>query len=730
MKKKIPLIYFYFFIQFFTVGQLLTIDPDPHDFDLHDDSLYYSKIMKYGIDNLLDLSVYSAGKKTLKVSEVPASIVIITHQDIIKHGYQSLEDLIANIPGFYSLGDAFYFGGTNFGVRGFASSGAFNNVMIMINGVNQMEDFSNSFSTDKINIPIQAIDRVEVIRGPMAIVYGSNAFMGSINIITNDIRSSSDTTHVIASSSYGSLNTKRLFTQVKGQENNITYNFNGGIEQTDGRIFKYNDLISNPQSLIMTNLLDGKTTRNQLSEESKYLTFNSSFKNLSLHLDLSETRKGTLGLVPSIDFEKGWIMNIVGANVQTKYKLKLHQKINASIKYTYSSYEYNSNDLEVIHPNMYGILKINSKAQEWETNMIYDMNPKMNIILGAFLRNVGTIDWFVDAPIIGAHNQNSFLNNSSINTFSSFTEISYKPFKKLQLTAGLRFEKTNNYYITKQVTVIDSLFNPLIPVTQENKIYNDNIDEPQFIPRFAAIYSLNKKNILKFIYAQSKKRASFVENDNAFIGGNNQLTFASMNTIEINYLTILSHYFSINTSIYHNTLHNLINRSIAIYDDNSVTVVVDNSGEMKTRGVELSIQTEPAKRLHIESSINYQSTIDYSYQFEEKTASLAPQLLGYLKASFDITNTTFIGLKGRYVSSIESEFNPATQMKYSPTTPSYFILDINLHTNIWRGFFVDLLISNLTNTEVRYVSSQNTMWMDKGMLGYQRRFNFTLGYRM
>lgn len=78
-----------------------------------------------------------------------------------------MEDLFADIPGFYYLGNAFFYGGTNYGVRGFASSGAFTNVMIQVNGVNQMEDFSNGFSTDKINFPINAIDRVEVIIGPL-----------------------------------------------------------------------------------------------------------------------------------------------------------------------------------------------------------------------------------------------------------------------------------------------------------------------------------------------------------------------------------------------------------------------------------------------------------------------------------------------------------------------------------------------------------------------------------
>lgn len=703
-------------------AQMLTVEAS--DFQSKDDSTEFNDILTLSLEDLLNVQIESAGKQAEKISEIPASIVLITRNDIQKHGYHSLEDIISNIPGFYSLGDAFLFGGTNFGVRGFASPGAFNNVMILINGVNQMEDFSNGFSTDKINIPVQAIDRIEVIRGPMAVLYGSNAFMGVINIITNEVQVENNKTESIVSTSYGSLNSSDLFLQLKGKEENVTYSFNAGLEQTDGRNFAYNDIISNPSLSPLTKGVDGKRSTKQLSESAKYMNFSTTIKDFSFYADISESNKGFISVLPSLNFEKGKNNKVLGSNFQAKYDKKLTDKMTLSLKYTYSYYNFSGNTAEYIHPNFYAILGVTSKAQEVEANLFYNISDNINLSFGLYNRNAGTVDRFVDSPTLGIPNENTFLDNS-INTFAGFSQITYTPFDKLKIVGGLRVEQTGNHLIIRETTISDTLGRTFTsdynyPLVETNK--------PQFIPRLSAIYNFNSRNILKVMYAQSKKRAAFVENDNAFGSDSPNLTFANMTTFELNYLKVWHKSISTNFSVYNNILDNLVIRTVEVLE-NSVNTKVANSGKMNTMGSELTINIKPTDKLQADISGTYQYTTDKSSGMDTLDAAYAPKFLGYLKMSYNVTDKISIGIKGKYVDKIYSEYNFAENKRYGNDAPSYFTLDANVRATLWKGLFVNVLASNLTNTQIRYVASQNNPWMDLGMLGYERRIRATLGYK-
>ncbi|RLC00667.1 MAG: hypothetical protein DRI57_32005 [Deltaproteobacteria bacterium] len=134
------------------------------------------------LGDLLNLEITTAGKKAEKVSEIPASVVIVTREDIETHGYQTLQEILENVPGFYAI-DNMSENDVTFGVRGFWSPYS-KNMVLMINGVSQLEFVTEfSFPLDKACVPVEAIDRIEVVRGPMSVIYGSNAFLGAITTL-------------------------------------------------------------------------------------------------------------------------------------------------------------------------------------------------------------------------------------------------------------------------------------------------------------------------------------------------------------------------------------------------------------------------------------------------------------------------------------------------------------------------------------------------------------------
>lgn len=133
----------------------------------------------------LDNVVVSAAGHEQTVEEAPATISVIGRQELEKKGYKDLTDALVDIPGVVLTGSG---SSTDISVRGMAPG----YTMILVDGKrsNSRETRPNS---DGPGIeqgwlpPLSAIERIEVIRGPMSSLYGSDAMGGVINIVTRKV---------------------------------------------------------------------------------------------------------------------------------------------------------------------------------------------------------------------------------------------------------------------------------------------------------------------------------------------------------------------------------------------------------------------------------------------------------------------------------------------------------------------------------------------------------------
>jgi len=157
------------------------------------------ELMQINID-----SVYGASGFKQKVTEAPASVTIITSEDIQRYGYRTLADILRNVTGFYVTYDRNY---SYLGVRGFGIPGQYNDsVTLSIDG-HRLNDniFDGALIGTEFPIDVDLIDRVEVIRGPNSSLYIASAFLGVINIITKrgrDLRTVSATASVASYGTY------------------------------------------------------------------------------------------------------------------------------------------------------------------------------------------------------------------------------------------------------------------------------------------------------------------------------------------------------------------------------------------------------------------------------------------------------------------------------------------------------------------------------------------------
>lgn len=142
------------------------------------------------LSELMDMRVSSASKFEESVTDTPATVLVITQQDIEDRGYHSLPELFADLPGFDVIaahGDVqqlVYARGNR--------TGSYNErTLLLINGIEHNHLFSQHMNIDT-DFPLTAIKRIEVLYGPSSAVYGPNAFSGVINIITHSPRDLED----------------------------------------------------------------------------------------------------------------------------------------------------------------------------------------------------------------------------------------------------------------------------------------------------------------------------------------------------------------------------------------------------------------------------------------------------------------------------------------------------------------------------------------------------------
>ncbi len=149
------------------------------------------------LEDLLSMEVTSVSKKKQNLNEVAAAVFVITQEDIRRSGVTSIPEALRLAPGIQvARMDANKWAITS---RGFDHQFA-NKLLVMIDGRSVYTPSFSGVYWDVQDTVLEDIDRIEVIRGPGATIWGANAMNGVINIIT---KSASDTQGVLVSAGAG-----------------------------------------------------------------------------------------------------------------------------------------------------------------------------------------------------------------------------------------------------------------------------------------------------------------------------------------------------------------------------------------------------------------------------------------------------------------------------------------------------------------------------------------------
>lgn len=705
----------------------------PRGYTQNPDSL---NLYDLSLDQLMNLQISSASKSSETVTDIPASIVIISRQTIQEQGWQTLEEILCNVPGMYMINDYLWFGTDNFGVRGFFSTGSFNTMVIMVNGVTQKEDWYNSFPLTKINVPVEAIDRIEIIRGPMSVIYGNSAFLGAINIVTDQNNSAGG-----AKVSLGNNGNYRTFARFTGESNKISYSFNASIYGSDGIDRPYSDMTDHIENY--WGLPANPTSKGQLTDNRKYFDF--SLKTNDFHFTISQTntRRGVIDYYPG--FEDGHLAEIQSSNALVGYTKDLTKNINLNFDVGYYSFRNRLGYKHNSDTTSYGFNDIYSDASDAELNLILKPIKDLEVTIGAYYQLVFRDKLVVDAPNLSENYVNLDAGLSRDNrkqTWASFTQASYSVNSKLTLLGGLRIEQTPSYTINYAVR-----FDPSgnYDYLARNGTYK--YGKPYLIPRLALLYHLSDDHHLKFMYGKSIKQASMGENmDIVRYPDRDQLKPANMQTLEVNYVGLISSKARVNISIFQNNVENLISRTNQMVDG-EMKLFNTNSGKLKTTGTELSTDLKFSQKVNASLSFVYQNSKNMQKGYEHIALEYAPKILSYATLSYRFYKSSTIALSGYYVGSMETYWLPDVRNINNPNdnrdpiqliadgkrigekAPAYFLTNLNIRLNNFfsKNLYCTFHIHNLFDKNIKFPTTRSNDEFEKGTFGYSRYFIVGLG---
>lgn len=145
-----------------------------------------SQPKQVSLDSLLGTTISTASKYAQKSAAAPASVTILTSEDLGRFGFRTLQDVLENVRGFYVSNDRNY---PYLGARGFSRPTDYNNrILLLVDGHSLNEQVWGGVGVGSdLPINLDAIERIEIVRGPGSTHYGTNAMFAVINIVTRTV---------------------------------------------------------------------------------------------------------------------------------------------------------------------------------------------------------------------------------------------------------------------------------------------------------------------------------------------------------------------------------------------------------------------------------------------------------------------------------------------------------------------------------------------------------------
>jgi len=379
--------------------------------------------------------VIGAARHEQRQDDAPSSVTVITAEEIALYGYNNLVDILRTQRSFYAFDDGEW---SYVGVRGFLRPGEWNaRILILIDGHPMREPIYGCNIDQGMLVPVENIQRIEIIRGPGSALYGGGAVFAVINIIT---RSGGDVNGGELKGQFGNKNTARgVATFGKSFGKDLDLMFSVARFTTQGTQDLHFPHVHDPA-------LSYGDLRNSDYEGAGSMFFKGRANELTLELsynrrktDNSSVLWGAVWQNPGRALEQRFDMNLAW-----DHEIDARQSLHAMAYY--GRYRYheivNTDNQDGLGPYAY-----HSTAQaEWTgADLHYDLQPcdEHHLVLGAEFSHPCDVRQKEYDDLWGvAINSRS---TGGWGWWSLYAQDEYTPLSWLQITGGIRADYWNQF---------------------------------------------------------------------------------------------------------------------------------------------------------------------------------------------------------------------------------------------------------------------------------------------
>ncbi len=666
-------------------------------------------VASLSLDELMEVEVTTPGKVPEAIRDTPASVYLIGREDIETFGYTSLTEIFENVPGFYNIDNYTGVSG-NFGIRGFWNGRSQNSsVAILVNGVSQMRPDIFATPMEGLGVPVEAIDRIEISRGPNSVIYGTGAFFGAINIITNASYSDDQ-----LSVSYGDRGTSRVAGRLSefGEDYHII--LNAGFSQTDGYDYDLLDLASPERAALLPYFgveADNTSLAGRLEQESRYLQLSAAWRQFYFDYSLNEADVESFSGFPAV--VDGNIRSSDSSRFALGMDLDLTSDLDFNTRAVYHSF-FSSEKYDALYPGFEGLNTRDYDSWELESLLTYSPTDTFRFLGGLNLQRLQNFVEYTHVPAVGAVNESVVIDRRGL--WSLFGQLSYSFADRWSVVAGYRAEKKS--YFTRKVFIDEPLDGTPLPTGPRGGVRNGT-------PRVSLIYQPSDSQVLKFMVGDAIKVPSF-----------NVISFDAerSRTSEINY-TWSSESLIVSLGVFRNTMRDLLIEILEVDSSGLVDFDYLEGGRVEMEGLEVLMISDLSDSIRAEVGFTAQDSNEQGTPGNR--LSYSPNLVAHGKLSFKRENFSASVLE-RYVDEMLPFYNRDVDSSpflsdgyFGEPADAYFVTDLNLRWDrVWKDLYLNLHVQNVFDTEIRYPSNPtNGLLLDRGNLGPGRGVTFKAGIR-
>jgi outer membrane receptor for ferrienterochelin and colicins len=591
-------------------------------------------VEELSLEKLLNIKVTVASRMEETASDSPSSVTVFTQADIRNMGISHLGELLNFVPGFQTTRDIEQGTADRFSSRG-RGSALSESVLILIDGLRINDLYTGGVSILNRLIAVENIKQVEIIRGPGSALYGSNAFMGVVNIVTLNNENNASINAGNLKSKEIAINLSKTFSKgIQVSAFASTFSDEGypykGITDAFGRTgdtsdptqgidayltLKYKNFTLRGRHMERTlrNFLTfgglanhtNKESTKQTSISTEYVTNSTSKLRMHFGFDYLEDQWDVISLLIPKDTEiaPGFTLseNFTGGPFLESYYFLLKADF------------------------MYGF----SDAHQL-TGGITFMKTGISKVLNLMTHHPVFLDYYGDiVEFSGAY---SFNKENTRNIWGFYLQEHFRLGKRIKTTIGLRLDRYSDF---------GSSLNP----------------------RFALVYSSSFKGIFKLMYGTAFRAPNFLElydKNNPVDFGNPDLNPEKAETMEVAYIQMFKR-FQLGVTYFHNRIKDLIVPGEPVtHPDNPLEAPrFKNEGKTITEGLELEIRFQPFTNFVISGT--------YTHLFDADQLPVSPDF-GSLILNYKL-NRFNLNINGIYRRS----------MKLLPSQESYVLLNTAVH---------------------------------------------------